>query len=179
MDCSLPGSSVHGIFQARVLERGAIAFSTHIHFGPSLTWPLVVLRAWTPHPMLMYKLLKTIDQHLHYWYLEMSKLCRRKPSLSFKVTESIFIFVSSPECLTSAIWVTVPQQMNEWMSQVNGEVNRWMMDAYYSSGGWMERWRKEKRREELMYWWMDGWWVENGWVNKWMMKKWIDSRVYD
>ena len=26
-DCSLPGSSVHGIFQARVLERGAIAFS--------------------------------------------------------------------------------------------------------------------------------------------------------
>ena len=27
MDCSLPGSSVHGIFQAGVLEWGAIAFS--------------------------------------------------------------------------------------------------------------------------------------------------------
>ena len=27
MDCSLPGSSVHGIFQVRVLEWGAIAFS--------------------------------------------------------------------------------------------------------------------------------------------------------
>ena len=27
MDCSLPGSSIHGIFQARVLERVAIAFS--------------------------------------------------------------------------------------------------------------------------------------------------------
>ena len=27
MDCSLPGSSVHGIFQARVLQWGAIAFS--------------------------------------------------------------------------------------------------------------------------------------------------------
>ena len=26
MDCSPPGSSVHGIFQARVLEWGAIAF---------------------------------------------------------------------------------------------------------------------------------------------------------
>ena len=26
-DCSLQGSSVHGIFQARVLEWGAIAFS--------------------------------------------------------------------------------------------------------------------------------------------------------
>ena len=29
MDCSLPGSSVHGIFQARVLEWGAIAFSAN------------------------------------------------------------------------------------------------------------------------------------------------------
>ena len=27
MDCSLPGSSVYGIFQVRVLEWGAIAFS--------------------------------------------------------------------------------------------------------------------------------------------------------
>ena len=27
MECSLPGSSAHGIFQARVLEWGAIAFS--------------------------------------------------------------------------------------------------------------------------------------------------------
>ena len=29
MDCSLPGSSIHGIFRARVLEWGAIAFSKH------------------------------------------------------------------------------------------------------------------------------------------------------
>ena len=27
MDCSLPGSAVHGIFQARVLQWGATAFS--------------------------------------------------------------------------------------------------------------------------------------------------------
>ena len=30
MDCSLPGSSVHGIFQARALEWGAIAFSEEV-----------------------------------------------------------------------------------------------------------------------------------------------------
>ena len=30
MDCSLPGSSIHGIFQARVLEWGAIAFSVQV-----------------------------------------------------------------------------------------------------------------------------------------------------
>ena len=31
IDCSLPGSSVHRIFQARVLEWGAIAFSELSH----------------------------------------------------------------------------------------------------------------------------------------------------
>jgi len=30
MDCSPPGRSVHGIFQARVLEWGAIAFSVSL-----------------------------------------------------------------------------------------------------------------------------------------------------
>ena len=32
MDCSLPGSSIHGIFQARVLEWGAIAFSLQFYY---------------------------------------------------------------------------------------------------------------------------------------------------
>ena len=35
MDCSLPGSSVHGIFQARVLERGAIASSESLFISLS------------------------------------------------------------------------------------------------------------------------------------------------
>ena len=33
MDCSLPGSSIHGIFQARVLEWGAIAFSAYVSYS--------------------------------------------------------------------------------------------------------------------------------------------------
>ena len=37
VDCSLPGSSVHGIFQARVLELGAIAFSAHGHHQMVIT----------------------------------------------------------------------------------------------------------------------------------------------
>ena len=32
MDCSLPGSSVHGIFQARVLEWDASAFSVLVFY---------------------------------------------------------------------------------------------------------------------------------------------------
>ena len=38
MDCSLPGSSVHGIFQARVLEWGAIAFSVFHPTPPQIYW---------------------------------------------------------------------------------------------------------------------------------------------
>ena len=32
MNCNLPGSSVHGLFQARVLEWGAIAFSSDLAY---------------------------------------------------------------------------------------------------------------------------------------------------
>ena len=39
MDYSLPGSSIHGIFQARVLEWGAIAFSGRSCIQPAKTRP--------------------------------------------------------------------------------------------------------------------------------------------
>ena len=38
MDCSLPGSSVHGIFQAKVLEWGAIAFSLYSYPQFIIEW---------------------------------------------------------------------------------------------------------------------------------------------
>ena len=38
MDCSPPGSSVHGIVQARVLEWGAIAFSHQLLYMDSFSW---------------------------------------------------------------------------------------------------------------------------------------------
>ena len=36
MDCSPPGSSIHGIFQAKVLEWGAIAFSVGGYWKPQM-----------------------------------------------------------------------------------------------------------------------------------------------
>ena len=36
MDYSLPGSSIHGIFQARVLEWGAVAFSVLVMQGSQM-----------------------------------------------------------------------------------------------------------------------------------------------
>ena len=45
MDCSLPGSAVHGIFQARVLEWGAIAFSVCFNSLPlNLVFAIVIQR---------------------------------------------------------------------------------------------------------------------------------------
>ena len=44
MDCNLPGSSIHGIFQARVLEWVAIAFSK-------------IFIQWFTYPKSTYKLL--------------------------------------------------------------------------------------------------------------------------
>ena len=41
MDCSLLGSSTHGIFQARVLEWGVIAFSGQASWIPILTLTLI------------------------------------------------------------------------------------------------------------------------------------------
>ena len=38
MDCSLPGSSIHEIFQARVLEWGAIAFSEFLNSTSFKCW---------------------------------------------------------------------------------------------------------------------------------------------
>ena len=36
MDCSLPGSSIHGILHARVLEWGASAFSVELPYDPAI-----------------------------------------------------------------------------------------------------------------------------------------------
>ena len=42
MDCSLPGSSIHGILQARILEWGAMALSNLYTYYPVNSW-----RTWT------------------------------------------------------------------------------------------------------------------------------------
>ena len=49
MNCSLPGSSIHGIFQARVLEWGAIAFSREtLYSQQKRDWELTVAHIMTP-----------------------------------------------------------------------------------------------------------------------------------
>ena len=47
MDCSLPGSSIHGVFQARVLEWGAIAFSGLFH--SIYKYGIIMLYTWNEY----------------------------------------------------------------------------------------------------------------------------------
>ena len=49
MDCSLPGSSVHGIFQARLLQWGAMAFSDTKHLKIAKYKPLTTF--FVPIPL--------------------------------------------------------------------------------------------------------------------------------
>ena len=54
MDHSLPGSSIHGIFQARVLEWGATAFCKADHKSKTLSfWSVIFLYASTLNHLLM------------------------------------------------------------------------------------------------------------------------------
>ena len=59
MDCSLPGSSIHGIFQARVLEWGAIAFSVFCLKQPIISLPthLATCMLFTPHKFAPHEIL--------------------------------------------------------------------------------------------------------------------------
>ena len=55
MDCSLPGASIHGILQARVLEWVAIAFSDSILNSRDITLPTKVrLVKAVVFPVVMY-----------------------------------------------------------------------------------------------------------------------------
>ena len=59
-DCSLPGSSIHGIFQARVLEWGAIAFSDFFFF---LEWVVqMVFYVYIPQLKIRAKAPKSLQK---------------------------------------------------------------------------------------------------------------------
>ena len=73
MDCSAPGSFIHGIFQTRVLEWGAIAFSDLID------------RWWNIHIRVLYPNVKTFCYS--YCSLSLSSVyLNTKLCVSFKVT---------------------------------------------------------------------------------------------
>ena len=62
MDCIPPGSSIHGVFQARVLEWVAIAFSKHTHTHTHTHTQMCTLPLDNPYPYFSI-MLNRIIQH--------------------------------------------------------------------------------------------------------------------
>ena len=64
MDFSPPGSSVHGIFQARALEWGAIAFSKLFHVKQTRNRDLHIPRKVYQHPAISYLGQKSEEEYM-------------------------------------------------------------------------------------------------------------------
>ena len=87
MDCSLPGSSIYGIFRATVLEWGAIAFSRNLDRAPQIPTPSgVEAQALAPLPSPAFRRL----------------LCRPAPASAVAPVDSLRLLTSSP-----AAWLSL------------------------------------------------------------------------
>ena len=131
MDCSLPGSSVHGIFQARVLEWGAIAFSdTKYEYSPYLISWLMTWRLFLGFCHLNWGPCSFFD-----WCNPLS--CRfntfMQPSISLYTLHSFTIYSTCIEYLWDAS--TVLHAQNEKISKTkflhlrNSRNNRFFHDS--------------------------------------------------
>ena len=82
MDCSLPGSSVHGIFLARVLEWAAIAFSSVLNFEScafTLYSKVEFKNIIDTFDILLYLILTVILQGRYYYHcLQVRKFISEK-----------------------------------------------------------------------------------------------------
>ena len=66
MDCSLPGSSVHGIFQERVLEWGAIDFALSSVVAQSCLTLCDPMNCSMPGPLVHHQLPEFTQTHVHW-----------------------------------------------------------------------------------------------------------------
>ena len=81
MDCSLSGSSVHGIFQARVLEWIAISFSRGSSWPRNLTW---VSRIASRH----FTVWATLQGSLYL----LKRICKSRLENSYIITGPVSLF---------------------------------------------------------------------------------------
>ena len=92
MDCSLPVSSIPGIFQARVLEWGAIAFSKNILILHLLLAQLSVRGRWRQRGALRVSYNPTDNRNIHeqprtWEHIVCMWLCHQSPQSPISQTE--------------------------------------------------------------------------------------------
>ena len=92
MDCSLPGSSIHGILQARVLEWGATAFSGIINKPLSITLSKEII-------------LITIFAKVMFTFTVLDKVTFRMSHVMVRWTDSmLYITLRYLSCLSELHW---------------------------------------------------------------------------
>ena len=101
MDCGPPGSSVHGIFQARVLEWGAIAFSTIYHYFYFTVHIFGSFKKSSPNPwserFSPFFFTQKLQNFIGYWfYIYTYDL--------FYVSSSIWYEIRVEDCFVFWIW---------------------------------------------------------------------------
>ena len=103
MDCSPSGSSIHGIFQARVLEWGAIAFSYLLPFFRQLhnfIFPKLIF--WTKN---CFKRLLQSSSELKFFPLrEFVSQNKWKPEAAMSAKRGRWIRTPQPSCNNSFAW---------------------------------------------------------------------------
>ena len=142
MGCSLTGSSIHGIFQARMLEWVAISFSRRS------SWP----RDWTPVSLIVGRCF-TIKKaecrrfdafELWYWrrLLWVLWTARIKPLSPTGIQSWIFIGRTDAEAETSILWLP--------------DVKNWLIRKDPGKGWRLKK--KEKAEDEMVGWhhWLNG-----------------------
>ena len=140
MDCSLPGSSIHGIFQARGLEWGAIAFSDKPTQYQQILDTVFFLYAITPR-------CKTFTR----WRLSLT-------NQNLRILLVLHLFIHSYIHLTN-IWVTVCQLLpSTWMTEENGHIQyihekcrqKLIITQIYSCNLWSLMWRESPSSMRLL-----------------------------
>ena len=100
MDCSLPGSSIHGIFQARVLEWGAIASPDNPRDldrnNPIISWIIIF-------PILHLKKLR-IRKTKYLWIPCLRRQSLKQQNVGLKpghLSSEDTVLIKKPHCLNS------------------------------------------------------------------------------
>ena len=94
MDCSLPGSSICGIFQARVLEWGAIAFSVTVRILSFKIFQMIYMCILSYFPKILICYLFFNITHIyvclsHIIYLEKTRTLNNSISLNHHIKDHL------------------------------------------------------------------------------------------
>ena len=128
MDCSLPGSSIHGIFQASVLEWGATAFSK--------CWKQHYLRAKTWKQLKCLLADECIKKMWYTYIMEYCSAIKRSeimPSAAAWIDLEMVTLSEVSQTETSALWYHL--HVGSKMTQMN----------------WFMRWKLTHRQRKQPY----------------------------